>query len=94
MDVASDMDIRAAAGPVGLAAAGEPSVFSVRFGLIVQPDLEALNMAVLITARHQKSRMAEDVPISLVNIEPRDALQIIKVREDTCQKPPGGAGYR
>ena len=78
---------------MGFPAAGEPPIFSARFGLIVQPDLEALDMAVLITAWHQKSRMTKDVPISLINIEPRNPLQVIKVGEDARQKTPGGAGY-
>jgi hypothetical protein len=37
--------------------------------------------------------MAEDVPVSPVNIEARDALQIVKVGKDARQKTPGGAGH-
>ena len=39
MDIPGDMDIGVAAGPMSLAAAGEPPVFSIRLGLIIQPDL-------------------------------------------------------
>lgn len=73
MDIPGDMDIGVAAGPMSLAAAGEPPVFSIRLGLIIQPDLETLDIAVPVAARHQKPRMAEDVPVSPVNIEARDA---------------------
>ena len=89
MDIPGDMDIGVAAGPMSLAAAGEPPVFSIRLGLIIQPDLETLDIAVPVAARHQKPRMAEDVPVSPVNIEARDALQIVKVGKDARQKTPG-----
>ena len=76
MDIPGDMDIGVAAGPMSLAAAGEPPVFSIRLGLIIQPDLETLDIAVPVAARHQKPRMAEDVPVSPVNIEARDASRL------------------
>ena len=93
MDVAGDMDIGAAAGPVDPAATGEPAVFSIRFGFVVQPDLKPLNMTVLIPVRHQKARMSENIPIPVVNIEAWDALQIVKVGENTRQETAGGAGF-
>ena len=37
--------------------------------------------------------MAENVPISPVNIEARDTLQIVKVGKDARQKTPGGVGH-
>ena len=92
MDIPGDMDIGVAAGPMSLAAAGEPPVFSIRLGLIIQPDLETMDIAVPGAARHQTPRMAEDVPVYPVNIEARDALQIVKVGKDARQKTPGGAG--
>ena len=93
MDVPGDMDIGVAAGPVSLAAAGEPSVLSIWLCLIIQPDLKPLDVAVPVAERHQKPRMAENVPISPVNIEARDTLQIVKVGKDARQKTPGGAGH-
>ena len=86
------MEIGAAAGPVGHTAAGDPPVFSFRLCLVVQPDLEALDIAVLVTVGDQKAGAAGDIPASVVDIEAGNALQIVKVREDAGEKLPGNAG--
>ena len=92
--VAGDVDPRIAACTVFHAArpAGQPAVFSRR--IAVQPELHALNQAVLVPYRNEEPICTCQRPCSVLCIKTGQSVQFMIALEHGCQQTPFGFRFR
>ena len=92
--VAGDVDPRIAAGPVFHAArpAGQPAVFSRR--VVIQPNLHALDQAVLVPYRNKKAIRTCQRPCSVFCIKAGQSVQFMIAPEKCCQQASFGFRFR